>query len=184
ARGSEEGEQAAQTIAHGADLAGATCHGVPQIVDRCLDVLDAGVLIETPHQIEGAFPLRVCPVRQLHARLEPPEQIGRKREIAARREFVGDLAHHPVDAEDLLDDDEAGSASGCGRSEIGGELAVRAALDPYVLTAHRRRSAYSRQLALLARPEAPRQARFSIAAGSPPADAAVVGAFATGSPDW
>src|SRR5690348_15400578 len=101
-----------------------------EIVDRGLDVPDAGVLIEATHQVEGALPLRIRAIAELHARLQAPEQIGREREITARGKFVRDRSHHAVDAEDFLNHDQSRPSSRRGRSEISAELAVGAALDP------------------------------------------------------
>src|SRR5262249_2013690 len=68
--------------------------------------------------------------------LEAPEQIRAKREVTARREFVGDRAHDAIDAEDLLNDHEPRATARSRRGEIGAEFTVRAALDPDVQTSH------------------------------------------------
>src|SRR5262249_41584212 len=74
-------------------------------------------------------------VGELHAGLEPPEEIGHQREIAVARQIVGDVAHHLIDAEDLLDDDDARAASRSGCRQIAGERAPGAA-DRYLFCAH------------------------------------------------
>ena len=57
------------------------------MVDRRLNVLDAGLSIEAPHEIEGALPIRLPLVGEFHARLQPPEQIRHQRKEAVGGEL-------------------------------------------------------------------------------------------------
>src|SRR5579864_1549735 len=181
-RGCEKGEQAAETIADRADLSGASRDRMTEIGDRCLNVLDTAILIEAPHQVEGAFPLRVGAVAELHARFQPPEKIRREREIAARREFVGNRSHHGIDAENFLNHDQPRPSSRDWRREIAAELAIRAAFDPYVLTAHG--PSPRSPLARLAGPWPPGQVSLVTAGASRAEGVAAAAASATASPDW
>jgi hypothetical protein len=65
-------------------------------------VLDRLRLVEPLVEREGALPFRFALVRQLDARLLPPEEIGAGDDEAPRGVPVGGVAHHLVDAEDFL----------------------------------------------------------------------------------
>ena len=75
---------------------------------RRLQIVDTLRLVEALIELEGARPFLFCLVGDLDAGLLPPEEIGAQRGIALRGEAVGDVAHHLVDPEDLLDDEDAG----------------------------------------------------------------------------
>ena len=113
ARGRQIGQLPAQAITQRADLAGAARKRA-QVIDAGLDVLDAFVDVEALHQAEGLLPFGVGLVGELDAGLHPPEQVGHQGEKAARGQAVGDVAHHLVDAENFLDDDDARAAPGPG----------------------------------------------------------------------
>ena len=116
ARGGEICQETAQAIAHRAHFIHAR-HGT-QRVDAGLDIFDAGGGIEAIHQVQRRFPFGVALVRQFDAGLQPPEQVWRQRDIALRRQGVGDAPHHRVDTKDLLDDHDAGAAARSGSGEI------------------------------------------------------------------
>ena len=86
-------------------------------------------------RVEGLLPVRLGLVGELDAGLQPPEQVGHQGEIAARGHAVGDVAHHLIDAENFLDDDQARAAPGARAGEIAGEAAVLA-FDGDGLSAH------------------------------------------------
>ena len=80
------------------------------MVERDLGVLDALVDVEALEQLEGARPFLLGPVGDLDAWFLAPEEVGHDGEITLERQDVGDVAHDVVDAEDLLQDDDAGAA--------------------------------------------------------------------------
>ena len=94
------------------------------MVERDLGVLDAEVDVEALEQLERAGPFGLGPVGDLDARLLAPEEVGYDGEIALKRKDVGDVAHDVVDAEDLLQDDDAGAGSRAGLGEIGHKTAA------------------------------------------------------------
>ena len=73
------------------------------MADRRLDVGDALVLVEPAHQPERLLELGLDVGIELDPGLEPPEQVGREREIAVGGEPVALAADSRVHAEDLLD---------------------------------------------------------------------------------
>jgi hypothetical protein len=123
AGGGQEGQQAAQAIADRADLAVDAGQGADG-GDGGGDVRDAGVDVEGVVEFEGPLPLGLALVGDVDARLDAPEQVGADGDEALGGQAVADVAHHLVDAEDLLDDDD-GRAGGRRRARhIGREGAV------------------------------------------------------------
>src|SRR6185295_13631548 len=76
-------ELAAEAVADGADL---PVHALQlaHMRDRALDVGDALVDVEALHVAERLAPILLGLVGQLNAGLEAPEEIGSRREAAAR----------------------------------------------------------------------------------------------------
>ena len=105
ARRGHEGEPAAEAIADRADLAALAEPGAGG-ADRRLDVADALVLVEAVHQVERLLELGPDVGIELDSGLEPPEQVGREREIAVLRPVVALAPDALVDPEYLLDDDD------------------------------------------------------------------------------
>ena len=105
----------AEAKADGADP-GAT--GVAQIINGGLQIGDTGIGIVIGHQAEGF--LEICFIigieRQI-ARLRP-KQIGRQRHIALLRQPIGGGADIVIDAQNLLDADNAGFGGAIGERQI------------------------------------------------------------------
>ncbi len=123
ARRHEIGELAAEAVADGAGLAGAGGEAA-QMRQARLEIVDALGLVEALVELEGARPFRLGLVGELDAGLLPPEEIGAERDVALRGETVGDVAHHLVDAEDLLDDENARTFAALRCREIAGKAAA------------------------------------------------------------
>jgi hypothetical protein len=92
--------------------------------EACLEIVHALDLVETLIELERACPFRLGLVGELDAGLLPPEEIGTKCDVALRRETVGDVAHHLVDAEDLLDDENARTLAALRCREVAGKAAA------------------------------------------------------------
>jgi hypothetical protein len=80
------------------------------------DVRNAGVDVEGVVELEGPLPFGLALVGDVDARLDPPEQVGADGDEALGGQAVADVAHHLVDAEDLLDDDDGRSRGRRGRA--------------------------------------------------------------------
>src|SRR5215472_5832353 len=116
------GELAAEAVADRADLARAG-RELPQMRERRREVIDALRLVEALVKRERLLPLGIGLIGDLDAGLLAPEQVGAEHDIALPREAVGQIAHHLVDAENLLDQHHAGAARG-GCCQIGAEAAA------------------------------------------------------------
>ena len=126
----------AQAVADRADLAGAVVAGA-QLVDGRLEVGHALVHVELVHVAQRFLPLLRRLVRELDARPDAPEQVGADGQEAFAGQAVAGLAHDSVDAEDLLDHDDAGpGAVALGDSQVGVEFAI-GGLDGPALVGHR-----------------------------------------------
>ena len=112
ARGRQVGEHPAQAKTDRADLAIAFGHRA-QRAHRVGDVLDRLVGIEAREKIESRLDLGLR-VAQLDTRLNPPEQVGRDRNVALFGVTVGDFAQIAVDAENLLQQHEPRAAATLG----------------------------------------------------------------------
>ncbi len=131
ARRHQEGELAAEAVADRADLAGAG--GVTaQIGQGHLQIGDALGLVESLIELEGALPFRLALVGELDPRRLAPEEVGTERGVALRGEAVGKIAHHLVDAEDLLDDENARPLAALRRRQITGEAAAIGGADRHL----------------------------------------------------
>ncbi len=128
ARRHEVGELAAEAVADRAGLAGAGGQAA-QMRQARLEIVDALGLVEALVELEGARPFRLGLVGELDAGLLPPEEIGTERDVALRGETVGDVAHHLVDAEDLLDDENARTFAALRCREIAGKAAAISGAD-------------------------------------------------------
>jgi hypothetical protein len=93
-------------------------------LDRRLDVANALVLVELPHQSERELELSGHIGIKLHARLDPPEEVGREREIAKACPMVALTADALIDPENLLDHDHRGRGRAVRFRDIGLEAAV------------------------------------------------------------
>lgn len=123
ARRHQIGELAAEAESHRADAAGAS--GIfAQRLQAGDQVGDALGLVKALVEREGLGPFGLGLVGDLDPRLLAPEEIGAHGDVALLRKAVAEVAHHLVDAEDLLDDQDARAAgAGGGRGDIGGERA-------------------------------------------------------------
>jgi hypothetical protein len=131
ARRHQEGELAAEAIADRAELAAAGLV-LAQIGEGDLEIGDALALVETLIELEGALPLVLGLIGELDARRLAPEEVGAERDITLRGEAVGEIAHSLVDAEDFLDDENAGPRAGFRDREITGETAAIGGADRHL----------------------------------------------------
>ena len=111
-RGRQVGEHPAQAKADRADLAVALRHRA-QRAHRIGDVLDRLVGIETAVEIESRLDLGLR-VAQFDTRLNPPEQVGRDRDVTLLGIAVGEFAEMAVDAENFLQQHERRPAAALG----------------------------------------------------------------------
>ena len=91
---------------HSTDFAGASFMAA-QCIYGGLNILDACIYIKRPEKFKSAVPFLLRFVCQLNARLNAPEQVGAKGDEAFARQIIGDIAHHLIDTEDFLNDDNA-----------------------------------------------------------------------------
>jgi len=118
--GGEIGELASEAEAEGADLALAggpsaqRRHGRDDILDRLGHVK---FLVEREGLLEVALV-------ELDARLEAPEKVGRQHDIAFLGVGVGNVSDVLVNSENLLEEDDPGTAALLGRCEIGLEISA------------------------------------------------------------
>ena len=99
-----------------------------------LDVTRHGGEIEALHQGEGVGQARL--VLALEARLNPPEHVGHEDHVAPLGQLLGQAAHVVVDAEDFLEEEDAGSRSTLGDGAEGIETRTLRAGDGLVPGRH------------------------------------------------
>src|SRR5260221_7490174 len=116
------GKLTAETEAERPDLAGALLQST-QRLDRPRDVLDALGDVEFLVEREGLFPIGLG-LAEFYPRLDPPEQVGTENDVALGGIELGDITHMRVDAEDLLDEHEAGPAARFRYGKVGAEAAA------------------------------------------------------------
>ena len=122
ARRREVGELAAEAEAHGGDLAGALGPR-SQRLDGGADIDEALVHVEALVKAEGLGEIGLV-VAQVHAGLQPPEEIGHEADIPLLGVEVGDGPQARVDPEDFLLDDEARPAARLRHRQIASERAA------------------------------------------------------------
>jgi hypothetical protein len=115
----EIGELAAEAEAERADLSGALPQSA-QRLHRRGDVPHPLGDVEFLVELEGLLPIRLG-LPELDILLDPPEEIRAEHDVTLGGIEIGDVAHVLVDAEDLLDEDEAGPFLGLRQGEIGPE---------------------------------------------------------------
>ena len=97
--------------------------------ERGLEILDRLVLVHALHQGHGLVPFGLGLVGDVDMGFLAPEQVGADRRVALGGKTVADVAHHLVDAENLLDHQHPGPLALLGGGEIGGKLAAIGGFD-------------------------------------------------------
>ena len=88
-------------------------------------ICDGFGLVQSMIQLHGALPLFIAVIGQLHGRLLSPEEIRAGYDKPSRGIPIGNGAHVPVDSENLLQQDQAGTFSARGprwQSKVGCKL--------------------------------------------------------------
>jgi hypothetical protein len=116
------GQAAAEAVAERGDLA---FHAVEraQRLDGGGDVRLRQGEVGGVHQFDGALPARVV-IAQFDTRAVAPEQVGSDHHIAVGRVLVGHVADVLVDAENLLQQHDAGTLAAARQRHVGAEAAV------------------------------------------------------------
>ncbi len=94
-----------------------------QKLERRRRVFDGFVFVDLLIKLDRFVPV-VAFVGELHAAFDAPEQIRTERDEAVRRVPVSNAAHVAVDAEDLLEHDDAWSITARGQGKVAVELAA------------------------------------------------------------
>jgi hypothetical protein len=133
ARGSEIGEQSAETEAERADLARCAWQ-LARRRDGRLDVF--GGLVDVEFLVIGEGLLEIgFTVPELDTGREAPKEIGRNDQVAFLGIEVGNVAHVLIDPEDLLQQHDDGTGTCRGFRDIGFERSVLA-VDGYARSGH------------------------------------------------
>ncbi len=135
ARRGEISELAAQAEAERADPADAFGTRA-QHLQRVGGILDRLIGVEALIIAKRLVELSLG-IAELNARLQPPEQVRRQHDITFLGIIVGDLAHRGIDAENLLQQQDAGTRSRCRNCQIPLEGAAIGSRDINPLSCHR-----------------------------------------------
>ncbi|CAM2147642.1 hypothetical protein PT2222_10242 [Paraburkholderia tropica] len=129
------GETAAEAVADGRDLARALGQ-LAQRVGGCRDVLYDEIEVGGFHQLDAAVAVGAR-VFEFDARGAAPEDVRRDRDVTVERILLDHVTDMAVHAEDLLDDDDAGTLAAFGQGEIGAETVLAGGnVDPSSRYAH------------------------------------------------
>ena len=90
-----------------------------QMGQRGGEILDALVFVKVCVELKRTFPFLVNAIGKLDARLVPPEKIGTHHDESFSCEPIGDVAHRLVDAEDFLNENNAGTCAASGEGCVG-----------------------------------------------------------------
>src|SRR5690606_644140 len=105
ATGHEVSQLAAQAVAHRTDPA-AGAFVLAQGGKRGTKIFNSLVHVKKTKELEGALPLGFRFIGKLDAGFDPPENVWAAGDIALAGEPVAGIAHHLIDAEDLLDNQD------------------------------------------------------------------------------
>src|SRR5208282_2276868 len=122
ARGGQICDKPSEAVSHCGDFPVASGRRLERL-DRRPDVADSQLQIELAPQLARLLDA-LRRVVKLEIWLDPPEQVGRKRDVSIAGVLLDHVADMRIHAEDFLNDHYAGSSAAPGRRQIAIELST------------------------------------------------------------